>query len=85
MAAMPMGDRLPNDLTAAEQNMDALWARESLNQLPAELAEVVVLKLWGELTFEEIGKATRMSTASAHRKYNQAIKQLERTLSHVES
>jgi len=51
---------------------------ELVDQLEPEMRETIVLRLWGGLSFAEIGEATETSTATAQRRYQQAISQLER-------
>jgi len=56
-----------------ESRLDAETVTEKLQELPPELREVVAARLWGGLTFEQIAVATQASTATVHRRYNQAI------------
>lgn len=44
-----------------------------VDDLPAELREVVVARLWGDLTFSEIAELVGASTASVHRRYRSAL------------
>jgi RNA polymerase sigma-70 factor (ECF subfamily) len=41
--------------------------------LPDELREVLVARIWGQLTLEEIGQMCGLSTATAHRRYREAL------------
>lgn len=50
---------------------------ELLAQLEDDHQQIVTLRLWGQLTFEEIGQAMQLSTATAQRKYTLAIKHLQ--------
>jgi RNA polymerase sigma factor (sigma-70 family) len=45
------------------------------------LREVVTARIWGQLTFEEIGELCGISTATASRRYRDALEQLQRLLS----
>jgi RNA polymerase sigma-70 factor, ECF subfamily len=58
---------------------DTLEMIELLRQLPAEQADVVVLKVWHGLTFEEIGQALQLSPNTAASRYRYGIDKL-RTL-----
>jgi DNA-directed RNA polymerase specialized sigma24 family protein len=49
--------------------------------LPAKLREVVVTRLWGGLTFQEIGQVTGTSESTAHRRYHAALRRIRRTIS----
>lgn len=42
-------------------------------KLEAALREVVVLRVWGGLTFEQIGVVTGSSKATAHRRFEEAL------------
>jgi RNA polymerase sigma-70 factor (ECF subfamily) len=44
--------------------------------LPSDLRETIVLRIWGELTLEEIAHVLGTSTATVHRKYHQALNRL---------
>jgi RNA polymerase sigma-70 factor (ECF subfamily) len=55
----------------------------SLRDLPAEQREVVVLKIWGGLTFEAIGEVLGISPHTAASRYRYALNHLRRTLSPV--
>ena len=58
-------------------------AVESLQALPAELRDVVVLRLWGGLTLHQVADALSCSVSSAHRRYESAIDQLRAALGEV--
>jgi len=53
----------------------------SVLRLDDSLREVVTARIWGQLTFEEIGAVCGISTASASRRYRDALEQLHRLLS----
>ena len=55
---------------------DRLDLAEKLRELPGELREIVVARLWGELTFEQIATTTETSMATAYRRYHEAIELL---------
>lgn len=52
---------------------------DAINGLPAEQREVVLLKIWGGLTFAEVACVAGGSAATAQRRYTAAIERL-RTL-----
>lgn len=62
--------RFVADRAAALQPSDAAEALAGLSQ---ELREVVVARMWGGLTFEQIGELTETSTSTAARRYEEAI------------
>jgi RNA polymerase sigma-70 factor (ECF subfamily) len=62
---------------------EQLLAHEVLNavlQLDDPLREVVTARIWGQLTFEEIGSLCRISTATASRRYRDALEQLRKLM-----
>ena len=56
---------------------ESLELTDLLDTLDDTHREVVVLKLWGGLTFAQIGQAIETSTATAQRRYEQAISKLQ--------
>jgi len=65
---------------ALDQRLDAMAAAAALEELPLEVREVLVARLWGDLSFEEIGRVTGTSTTTAHRRYQQGLAQLRERL-----
>jgi len=61
-----------------EETHRAVWA--ALRTLPTEQAEVVVLKIWEELTFAEIGQILDTSPHTAASRYQYALAKLTRRL-----
>ncbi len=53
---------------------------ESLKQLPVEQREVLVLKVWGELTFPQIGELMGVSHNTAASRYRYALAALRQRL-----
>jgi RNA polymerase sigma factor (sigma-70 family) len=51
-----------------------------LESLPLDCRTVIVAKIWGELTFEQIAAMTGTSRSAAHRKYNEGLALLKRKL-----
>ncbi len=66
--------------SAAEDRLDAGEATRQLAELPLELREVIVARLWGGLTFEEIGQVVGCSLPTAHRRYQTGLAQLRERL-----
>ena len=56
-------------------------AVNAVMQLDAPLREVVTARIWGQLTFEEIGVLCNISTATASRRYRNALEQLRKLMS----
>lgn len=55
----------------------------ALARLSAEQREVIVLKIWGERTFEEIGELLALSPHTVASRYRYALQSLRRELSSV--
>jgi RNA polymerase sigma-70 factor (ECF subfamily) len=49
----------------------------ALQSLPSEQREVIVARLWGEMTLEQVASALGCSTSSAHRRYEAGIRALQ--------
>ena len=62
-----------------EETHGAVWS--ALRALPAEQAEVVVLKIWEEMTFAQIGQLLDTSPNTIASRYQYAMKKLARRLS----
>jgi len=54
----------------------------ALSRLPEKFREVVTLKIWGEQTFEQIGKTLEISPNTAASRYRYAMQSLRRQLEH---
>lgn len=52
----------------------------ALQELPAEQSEVLVMKVWGELTFSQIAEALETSPNTAASRYRYALAKLRETL-----
>lgn len=59
---------------------EARVLQEKLQQLPREQREVLVLKVWGEQTFESIGKTLDISPNTAASRYRYGLEQLRRLM-----
>lgn len=60
--------------------LDAQEAAVALERLPDELREVVVARVWGGLTFEQIADIHDVSLATAFRRYQAALVALREIL-----
>jgi len=71
-----------NDATdsPASERIDAQAAAKALETLLPEDREIVVARLWGGLTFQQIGQLIGASDSAAHRRYTKAIHSLKATL-----
>jgi RNA polymerase sigma-70 factor (ECF subfamily) len=64
-----------------ETRLDAIRAVEELQTLPMDQREVIVARIWGGLSFEEIAALTESSRSTVHRRYCSALETLRRNLS----
>jgi RNA polymerase sigma factor (sigma-70 family) len=69
-----MFDRSPAD------RIDAEVAASALQSLSIELREVVVARIWGGLTFQQIGRLVGASDSAAHRRYEAGLLALRQKL-----
>jgi RNA polymerase sigma factor (sigma-70 family) len=81
--------RVQREMTAAtpeawfenvNSSLDAQEAATALAALPLELREVVVARIWGNLTFAEIAELVATSLSTAQRRYEQGIRDLQTRL-----
>ena len=68
-----------------EDRLDSETAKEKLQELPPELREVVVIRLWGGLSFEQIAVLTDSAQSTTRRRYYEAIALLRNRLGIEES
>jgi RNA polymerase sigma-70 factor (ECF subfamily) len=59
-----------------ERRLDARQVTAALSRLSSPEREIIVMHLWGELTFETIGRILEVSRASAHRSFHQGLASL---------
>jgi RNA polymerase sigma-70 factor (ECF subfamily) len=52
----------------------------SLDALPVAVRETVVLRVWSELSFEQIAELTETSLSTAHRRYGEGLEMLRAVL-----
>ncbi len=67
-------------LFTSADGSDAITVEATLRQLPAEQREVLVLKIWGELTFAQIADALGLSPNTAASRYRYAITALRKMI-----
>jgi RNA polymerase sigma factor (sigma-70 family) len=67
--------------TESDSALDAAEAVAALESLPIDLREVIVLRVWSGLAFEEIAELIGKSTSTAHRKYEAGLTALRQNWS----
>jgi RNA polymerase sigma-70 factor (ECF subfamily) len=65
---------VPSDSLLAKE------AAEKLAELPNDLREIVVLRIWNLLSFDEIAELVGMPKTNVFRKYSEALQELRRKL-----
>jgi RNA polymerase sigma-70 factor (ECF subfamily) len=65
---------------APDDRLDAAAVAAALASLPGEQREVVVARLWGGLTFQQIAGLLGVSDSAAHRRYQTALETLRERL-----
>jgi RNA polymerase sigma-70 factor, ECF subfamily len=63
--------------TALGADEEARAVEESIRELPAEYQQVILLRNWDELTFDEIGQRIGRSAGAARKLWVRALKQLK--------
>ena len=48
-----------------------------MNRLPKEQSEVLILKIWGDLTFDEIARTLDLSSNTVASRYRYALQKLK--------
>lgn len=66
--------------TSMEDDEEAAFLRCAVDALGDKLREVLTLKIWGGLTFQEIAKSMAISPNTAASRYRYALEQLQRKL-----
>jgi len=66
--------------TATDDRLDAREATRLLAELPFDLREVIIARLWGGLTFEEVARLVGCSLPTAHRWYQAGLAELKERL-----
>jgi RNA polymerase sigma factor (sigma-70 family) len=72
--------REPLFRAANDSELEPQEATEALRGLPDASREVVVARIWGNLTFEEIAELTETSVSTAFRRYQEALSLLRTRL-----
>ncbi len=61
---------------ATDDRLEAAELAGCLAELPLELREVIVARIWGGLSFDEIGVLVECSLPTAHRRFQAGLAQL---------
>lgn len=66
-----------------EDDEEAVMLREAVQRLAPKLRDVIVMKIWGGLTFLEIAKALAIPANTCASRYRYALEQLSQELNTV--
>ena len=64
--------------------IDAQEMTASLEQLPPEQREAVVMRIWGQMTLQEIARLTGRPLSTIHNQYHAALEQLRKRMARDE-
>lgn len=67
------------EVNLVDSRMDARSVTEALLRLPSPRREVIVMRLWGEMTFEAIAEVVELSRATVHREFHAGLESLKQT------
>jgi len=62
--------------------IDARLAQKSLQTLPSHLREIVMLRIWGQMTLKEISQVVNKSIPWVHHDYKMALEMIRKKLEH---
>jgi RNA polymerase sigma-70 factor (ECF subfamily) len=62
---------------AAARQEQTHAALHAVNELPGDLREVIVLRIWGGLAFRQIARLQGIGKSTAHERYNRALAEVE--------
>jgi RNA polymerase sigma factor (sigma-70 family) len=74
--ASAAGRREPWFKHSLDERIDAATATAALESLPMEEREIIVLRIWGGRSFDEIADLIGKSTSTAHRRFETGLKTL---------
>jgi DNA-directed RNA polymerase specialized sigma24 family protein len=66
----------PDDL------IDARLAQDILQTLPSHLCEIVLLRIWGQMSLKEIAQVMNKSIPWIHYEYKTALEMIRKNLEH---
>jgi len=69
--------------SSAEDDEEAEILRQAVDSLGEKLREVVTLKIWGGLTFNEVAESMAISPNTAASRYRYALEHLQRKLEKI--
>lgn len=71
-------DWFDSDILRVQRRLDANEVTQALQGLESPDREIIVMHLWGEMTFDAISEVIESSKASTHRAYQRGLSQLKK-------
>ncbi len=65
-----------------EDLIDARQAQDILHTLPSHLCEIVLLRIWGQMSLKEIAQVMNKSIPWIHNEYKTALEMIRKNLEH---
>jgi len=81
----PAATWLMHPQLAIDRQLDGRAVTEALVHLPDEQRQIIVMHLWGEMTFDRIAGVLNLSRSSVHRLYSRGLEQLKQRFNPAES
>ena len=70
----------PFFVSTPQQWLDSTDLEDALKSLSQEQREIVIARIWGGLSFEQIAKLNGNSSSTVHRRYHESLEELKRIL-----
>jgi len=81
----PAATWLTHPQLAVDRQLDGRAVTEALVQLPDDQRQIIVMHLWGEMTFDRIAGVLNLSRSSVYRLYSHGLEQLKQRFNPAES
>lgn len=65
------------EVNVVDSRLDARSVTEALMKLSSPTREIIVMRLWGEMTFDAIADVVELSRATVHREFRQGLATLK--------
>lgn len=66
------------EVNVVDSRIDARRVTEALMRMPSPTREIIVMRLWGEMTFDAIAEVVEQSRATVHREFHSGLETLKR-------
>jgi len=62
------------------EELDARAAQQALRQLPADQSELIVMRIWGQMTYEQMAGVIGEAVSTIHGRYSAALESLRKKM-----